>query len=189
MLRSTLQSLDLEGGRSSNVTPVSVALRVPANLVSSRAVAYWRVQGAGLVIAGVLVAAAVVVAATVALPAGWWTPLLWVAAVLCVLVPLPWLVLLPQLSYKVYRWEVTDIAVHVRYGKLSRTEELVPLSRVQIVDSFQDPVMRYFDLRTVTLRTASKEGKVAIKCLDEALAHEVIARLVEITAAIPEDAT
>ena len=69
------------------------------------------------------------------------------------------------------------------------TDEIVPLSRVQTVDSTQGALMRLFDLRTVTVKTASGAGTVAIACLDDTVAQQVVARLVTVTAATPEDAT
>jgi membrane protein YdbS with pleckstrin-like domain len=120
---------------------------------------------------------------------GWWAVPLWLGVVLLAVAPVPWLTVAPRIRYDVHRWEVTDIAVHVRHGWLSRTDEIVPLSRVQTVDSAQGPLMRVFGLRTVTVQTASSAGTVAIACLDDAVAQQVVARLVAITAATPEDAT
>ncbi|WP_459983453.1 PH domain-containing protein [Nocardioides sp. AN3] len=165
-----------------------LALRQPTHPVSPRAPAYWRVRAAlGAV---VMWALALALLATAVLAAGgWWSVLLWLGVVLLVVAPVPWLTVAPRIRYAVHRWDVTDIAVHVRHGWLSRTDEIVPLSRVQTVDSTQGPLMRAFGLRSVTVQTASSAGAVAIACLDDAVAQEVVARLVTITAATPEDAT
>ncbi|MGH3350721.1 MAG: PH domain-containing protein, partial [Nocardioides sp.] len=101
----------------------------------------------------------------------------------------PGLTFVPRIRFRIHRWEVTDIAVHVRHGWLTVVDEIVPLSRVQTVDSTQGPLMRHFGLRTVKVSTASSAGTVQIACLDDALALEVVAKLVAITAATPEDAT
>jgi membrane protein YdbS with pleckstrin-like domain len=170
------------------VTLQPLALREPSHRVSRRAPAYWRLRAALGAAVGWLVAVGLLVAA-VAADTGWWTVPLWAGALLLVLVPLPGLTLAPRIRYDVHRWEVSEIAVHVRHGWLSRTDEIVPLSRVQTVDSTQGPLMRGFGLRTVTVQTASKAGTVAIACLDDAVAHDVVSRLVAITAATPEDAT
>lgn len=164
------------------------ALREPSHRVSERAPVYWRVAAA---LAAVLTwAGAIAVAVTALLVAGgWWTPLLWLAVVALVLWPLPSLTVAPRIRFAVHRWDVTDLAVHVRHGWLSRTDEIVPLSRVQTVDSTQGALMRLFGLRTVTVTTASGAGTVAIACLDDAVAQQVVARLVTVTAATPEDAT
>lgn len=164
------------------------SLREPGRQVSVRAPRFWRTLALIVAIPTWLVAIAVVVVGLVALDGGWrWLSI--AAAVLLALAPLPWLTVVPRIRYRVHRWEITDIAVHVRSGWLGRADEIVPLSRVQTVDSTQGPLMRLFGLRTVTVSTASKAGTVAIAYLDEAVARETVARLVAITAATPEDAT
>jgi membrane protein YdbS with pleckstrin-like domain len=165
-----------------------LTLREPSQRVSPRAPAYWRLQAAATAVVMWLVAAAAVVVVLLA-PAGWWSPLLWLAAAFLFLAPVPWLTVAPRIRFDVHRWEITDIAVHVRYGWISRTDEIVPLSRVQTVDSTRGPLMGLMGLRTVTVQTASSHGTVAIACLDDAVARQVVARLVAITAATPEDAT
>lgn len=165
-----------------------LALREPSHRVSLKAPAYWRVSAS--LGAAVAWAAALALAVTALLvEGGWWIPLLWLGVVVLLLLPLPSLTVAPRIRYAVHRWEVTDIAVHVRYGWISRTDEIVPLSRVQTVDSAQGPLMRAFGLRTVKVQTASRYGIVSIACLDDAVAQQVVARLVAITAATPEDAT
>ncbi|MFT4286929.1 PH domain-containing protein [Nocardioides sp.] len=164
------------------------ALREPAHRVSDRAPTYWRVSALiSATFAWLLAVVALVLALAVA--EGAWRWLSWLAVVLLIAVPLPAIVVAPPIRFRVHRWEVTDIAVHVRYGWLSRTDEIVPLSRVQTVDSTQGPLMRLFGLRTVTVQTASAHGAVEIACLDDAIAKDTVERLVAITAATPEDAT
>lgn len=164
------------------------ALREPTQPVSAKAPGYWRTVAA--INAAVSWVLAVPVAVTTALaPQGWWTVLGWVAVGVLLLAPLPALTVAPGIRYRVHRWDVTDIAVHVRHGWLTRTDEIVPLSRVQTVDSVQGPLMRLFGLRTVTVQTASSAGTVQIACLDDEVAHATVAKLVTITAATPGDAT
>ena len=170
------------------MTQRPLALREPAHRVSVRAPAYWRVQAA--VGAAVAWALAVIAAwVTVATSQGWWTPLLWIGAALLVLAPIAALTVAPAIRFRVHRWQVTEIAVHVRYGWLTRTDEIVPLSRVQTVDSTVGPLMRAFGLRTVTVQTASSHGTVAIACLDDEVAQQVVAHLMAITSASAGDAT
>lgn len=156
--------------------------------MSQRAPAYWR-AAAALRAAVLWVLALAAAGVTAVLPHGWWTWLVDVVAVLAVGATVATLVVMPRIRYRVHRWEVTDIAVHVRRGWLTVVDEIVPLSRVQTVDSTQGPLMRMYGLRTVTVATASSLGVVAIDCLDDAVARQVVARLVTITAATPEDAT
>lgn len=146
-------------------------------MTSAIGAVFWLAFAIGAVVAALLV------------PSGWWTWLIWLAVVLLLLAPIPGLTFVPSVRFRIHRWEVTEIAVHVRHGWLTVVDEIVPLSRVQTVDSTQGPLMRHFGLRTVKVSTASSAGIVEIACLDDALALEVVAKLVAITAATPEDAT
>ncbi len=171
--------------------PVPLAprtLREPTQPVSAKAPGYWRTVAAVNAAFTWLLAAAVAVT-LVLTPDGWWTVVGWVAVGVLVVSPVPALTVAPGIRYRVHRWDVTDIAVHVRHGWLTRTDEIVPLSRVQTVDSVQGPLMRLFGLRTVTVQTASSAGTVQIDCLDDEVAHATVAKLVTITAATPGDAT
>lgn len=163
------------------------SLREPTHRVSDRAPSYWRLTA--ILNAAFVWLAAVAAAVSAVVVDDWWRLLLLLGAVVLVAATLPWVTVAPGIRHRVHRWDVTDIAVHVRHGWLTRTDEIVPLSRVQTVDSAQGPLMRLFGLRTVTVQTASSAGTVAIACLDDAVAHDVVARLVAITAATPEDAT
>lgn len=163
-------------------------LREPTRTLSTRAPSYWRTTTAlGLVPTLVAVWGAAVWLATGFLDDWAWLP--YVGALAVTVTGLVQLTVAPAVRFRVHRWEITDIAVHVRSGWLTRTDEIVPLSRVQTVDSEQGPLQRTFGLRTVKVSTASSETDVSIDGLDDAVARDVVARLVAITAATPEDAT
>lgn len=159
------------------------ALREPAHRVSPRAVSYWRTSS--LVAAVVVLAIAVTVYAVVPERPWWATALL--AAV--VVVDVVNVVVVPPIRYRIHRWEVNDIAIHTRVGWLGRESRIAPLSRVQTVDSSQGPLMRLFNLASVTVTTASAAGPITITGLDADDARELVVQLTEITAATEGDAT
>lgn len=158
-------------------------LREPAHRACPRAIAYWTVEALiWLVIAG---------AGTWAI---WWRwgSEHWWATALAALISV-WLLvgvlIEPRLRYAVHRWEVAPIAVYTQSGWLSRERRIVPLSRVQTVDSKQGPLQRMFRLSTVVVTTASKAGSVEIAGLDSRDAERLVEELTRTTAATPGDAT
>ncbi|MFN8194338.1 MAG: PH domain-containing protein [Nocardioidaceae bacterium] len=170
-------------GPASPVTDPGV-LREPANLVSPRAVAFWRVSA---LVGALLVAVPLVVAYVWFVPEHpWWGTLL-LALVLAGLAFR--VVVMPPVRYRIHRWEVTPTAVFTRSGWLQREERIAPLSRVQTVDSHQGAVMRLFGLASITVTTASAAGPLRIDCLDADVARRTVAELTEITAASEGDAT
>lgn len=99
------------------------------------------------------------------------------------------IVAMPGLRYLVHRWETTEDAVYVLQGWLTKKWQVVPISRIQSIDTEAGPLQQLFGLATVTVTTASSEGKVTIEGLDRRTASEVVDRLRQVTAASPGDAT
>lgn len=165
--------------------PAAVVLREPAHLVCPRAVTYWRFTAAiGAVV--VLLALAVPVAGLLSRGLWWAAVLIGVLYVAMVALRVGWM---PRLRYRIHRWETTDEAVFTRAGWLGTDVRIVPLNRVQTVDSHQSALMRLFKIATVRVTTASSAGAVVIEGLDAADAQRVVAELTTHTAASAGDAT
>lgn len=162
----------------------TATLRDPAYLVSPQAPRYWALNS---FIGSVVLWVILFVGYTV-LPDDW---RVWAGPVAVVL--LVWrvvqLVVMPSLRYRVHRWEVTPTAIYTRAGWLSRSQRIAPLSRVQTVDSAQGPLMRAFNLSSITVTTASAAGPISIECLASEVAERVVADLTLITGQAKGDAT
>jgi hypothetical protein len=169
-------------GQSGRVTE-RVTLRPPRNLVSPRAVPYWRLRAA----AGwlpVLVAGTVALAVIPDRPA--WA--IWVA-VLVVLGAVLHVIVMPQWRYRVHRWEATPDAVYTQAGWLSQERRIAPTSRIQTVDTERGPLEQLFGLSKVTVTTASAAGPLWIHGLDQTTARQLADELTATTQATPGDAT
>ena len=162
--------------------PPDVVLREPAELVSPRAVGYWRLSAVPLVV----LAVAAGTGQAVVSGGAWWS---WVVAAVLLAGALAVLVVMPGLRYRVHRWEVTSDAVYTRSGWLRRDLRIVPLSRVQTISTSQTAVMRGFGLATLLVTTASSAGAVRVEGLDAELARQVVSDLTRDTAATDGDAT
>lgn len=116
----------------------------------------------------------------------WLEPLLWVlVAVFAVN-----LLFMPTYRYYVHRWETTEEAVYTLSGWISREWRIVPISRIQTIDTVQGPLEQLLRLATVKVTTvaADKHG-VSIEGLDVEVAKATVDRLNVITQATPGDAT
>jgi uncharacterized protein len=85
--------------------------------------------------------------------------------------------------YRRWRWQLTDLAVELRYGVVVRQQETVPYFRIQQIDIVQGPLDRLLDLSTLQVTTASASGSAALPGIDEADAPEVRAELLARAAA------
>jgi membrane protein YdbS with pleckstrin-like domain len=122
----------------------------------------WRLQLGG-------VAAAVAVAAVLVL--GPWG---------AVAVPLgaaaTWV--LPQVRHRRWRYEVREEELDLRHGLWTVARTLVPIRRVQHVDTESGPLQSAFDLATVTFHTAA--GKTRIPAVTRGEAEAIRRRVAEL---------
>jgi len=72
----------------------------------------------------------------------------------------------PELRWSRWRYEVRDQEIDLRHGTLRITRTLVPMLRVQHVDTTQGPIDQAFGLATVVVHTAA--GATTIPALEHA---------------------
>lgn len=101
--------------------------------------------------AGVLLVLAIVLEAVTPLPQGVWL-LGWV------LVAIWWVGLRPGRLYRNLGYALAPDRLRIVSGLLFRSDTVVPLGRVQHIDVNQGPLMRSFDLATLTVHTAGLHG-------------------------------
>jgi membrane protein YdbS with pleckstrin-like domain len=80
-----------------------------------------------------------------------------------------------DVTWRQWRYQVGDEDVDLQRGLLVRTRTLVPMARIQHVDSRRGPLERRFGLATVVLYTAA--GSVEIPALAAPIAEDVRDRI------------
>lgn len=63
--------------------------------------------------------------------------------------------LIPALRYRRWRYEIFEQEIYIQHGILIRTRTLIPMIRVQHVDTEQGPILKRFVLATVSISTAA----------------------------------
>jgi uncharacterized protein len=107
--------------------------------------------------------------------------LLWVVPLLGVLLELS---VIPELRWRRWRYEVRDQEIDLRHGTFTLTRTLVPMARVQHVDTRQGLLEQALHLTGVVFHTAA--GATAIPGLLEAEALEVRDRIATLARAPDE---
>lgn len=82
---------------------------------------------------------------------------------------------LPVLRWRQWRYRFDEGGIELRRGILVIRETVVPMSRVQHVDTRQGPVFRWFGLSSVRISTAA--GAHEIPALDEPTAQDLLRSL------------
>ena len=132
-------------------TPDTMVL-LPSQALDPRVVVLWRLDGlirlsvlfGPLLLGGYLALAAVTHPGLAAIP------VLLVSVVLAA-----WTLVWPSLAYTRFRFAVRADHLWIRNGVLFRMETVIPLSRIQHVDSRQGPIERLLGLSRVVVFTAS----------------------------------
>jgi membrane protein YdbS with pleckstrin-like domain len=88
-----------------------------------------------------------------------WLPLL--AGVLSVAV-------VPELRWRRWRWDVRPEAIDVRHGALTVRRTLVPMERVQHVDTRRGVLEQSFGLATVEVHTAADSHTIPLLSVPDA---------------------
>ena len=142
----------------------------PTRTLAREALWIWR--GEQLLVWGVAVAVAMVAA----------TQLDGVLALALRLVPIAALVvcvtLVPSLRWRHWRWEVRPEAIDIQRGTFTIRRTLVPMLRVQHVDTTRGVVEQALDLASVVVHTAA--GSHSIPYLRVADAAEVRDRIADL---------
>lgn len=98
----------------------------------------------------------------------------WVVLLLSLLFLFYWVLsflVIPGLRWKNWRYSINEQEIDLLRGVLVKTETLIPLSRVQHVDTSQGPLLRWYGLSSVTISTAATTHE--IPGLDEVIADRV----------------
>jgi membrane protein YdbS with pleckstrin-like domain len=148
------------------------ALPEPEERLPEAAVGLWRLV-LGLWCLGLLVASLAVapLADDVGVPA-WLLPLVVAGAGAAAVV------VIPRLRWRRWRYDVRDDEIDLRAGLWTIRRTLVPIRRVQHVDTESGVLQAFFDLASVTFHTAA--GATEIPALRRAEAERVRSQVAEL---------
>lgn len=124
----------------------------PSKSLDRRMMRVWRIHEAvGLVIVAAIAAAVLV----------FYRPL-WLVVVCAAVVALQLVsfAVLPQVQYRRWRYEVTTTDVIVRSGLVVVKTTVIPMVRVQHVETKQGPVLKANGLASVTIATAGDSFEI-----------------------------
>jgi membrane protein YdbS with pleckstrin-like domain len=141
---------------------------LPSGRLDKRVIASWRVGRAiwtGVVSLALIGSAALAWALVPELVSAGWI----LAAVgVSLLIVGVFVIAIPQIRYVTWRYEVTDDEIDIFKGVLVHTRVIIPLVRVQHVNTSQGPILRAFGLATVSVSTAAGEQEIPGLSVEEA---------------------
>lgn len=140
----------------------------PDQRIDSRALIVWRITGAIVSFFGWLVViGSFILTAKLAWP--WFIPVILTA--LALLFTILVVGIIPAVRLHRWRYAVRDAEIDLKQGVFVIRRTLIPMVRVQHVDTIQGPFLRRYNLATVTIATAA--GQHEIPALTSAVADEL----------------
>ena len=139
---------------------VPTATPEPSRTLAPAARVMWRLEGLVTTVVALIVATVVQRTA-----GGTWALLGWVAALAVGLVAIG---LVPELRWRRWRWEVREHEIDIRRGTVAVTRTLVPMLRVQHVDTKRDLLQQALGLATVVFHTAAGANEIPALTVFEA---------------------
>jgi membrane protein YdbS with pleckstrin-like domain len=150
---------------ASAVEIMAIGHEPPRERLDPRALTLWRTSAAidGAIFGAVAAGAGAVL---------WWQDFsrwLVVLPVLVVLaIAIPAAIWAPALRWRHWRYEVRELEVDLQHGWWTNTRTLVPMARIQHVDTKRSPLERRFGLASVVLYTAAGSREIPALALDVA---------------------
>ena len=155
---------------------------LPSHRLDPRMLRVWYVSDlVGIVVVAVLAAVAWLVVRHLGGDVFW----VYLVAGVVELVCLGDLLISPRVEYATWRYDVTPTEIDLYHGVFTKKRVLVPLVRIQLVQTKQGPILRAHGLATVTVSTAGESFEIPGLAEDDAA--ELCERVAELARLAKED--
>lgn len=106
---------------------------------------------------------------------------LWIGIGVALVLSYLFIVLIPKIRWLRWRYEIFSSEIYIQHGLIIVTQTLVPMIRVQHVDTKQGPILKRFGLATVQISTAATVHEIpALLEEDAADLRDAIAELARV---------
>ncbi|WP_066060029.1 PH domain-containing protein [Robertmurraya korlensis] len=137
----------------------------PQKRISDKALSVWRMTGAfSSVIVAIMAGGVISLSSIFSWPV--WIPI--AGIVVAILHVYLYVYLFPLLRWKRWRYEVREQEIELQQGIFVVKRTLVPMIRVQHVDTRQGPLLKKYGLATVDVSTAATVHEIPALPMEEA---------------------
>ncbi|MFP4655047.1 MAG: PH domain-containing protein [Methanohalobium sp.] len=155
----------------------------PNERIDPRALKSWFISGflLGLVLLTIPLSYIILVSSVWNLPVQWG----WIGIVAVAIFTVWSAVVAPRLRIRFWRYEIRKDEIDIQHGIFIVRRTLIPMVRVQHVDTEHGPVMRSFGLATLRISTAATDHY--IPALSKGKASELMGEIASLTRLSDED--
>lgn len=139
--------------------------REPVNRISEKGLHVWRVYG---VIQTVIVFFLAIGAGVLTYINQWPWWIYAVASFIVLIYAYLFIYLFPKIKWLRWRYEVRESEIELQHGLFIVKRTLIPMVRVQHVDTSQGPILRKYHLAGITISTAATDHEIPALVMAEA---------------------
>lgn len=140
-------------------------LTEPKNRISQNGITVWRITG---IISSFIALAVGGTFITLAILFNWYLFISPAIIILILMYGYLFVFLLPKLKWKRWRYDVREDEIEIQHGVIVIKRTLIPMIRVQHVDTRQGPILRNYGLATVSISTAATVHEIPVLPMEEA---------------------
>ncbi|MBD8006764.1 PH domain-containing protein [Bacillus norwichensis] len=156
-------------------------IRLPSRRISQRGLKVWRIMGA---INSLILWVIVGVLGVLTYFFDWPLWIVFTGSGLALIITILGISIIPSIRWKRWRYEVTEHELELQHGVFFIHRTLVPMVRVQHVDTSQGPILKKYNLATVSISTAATVHEIPAVDIHEA---EELRRSISALARVAED--
>ncbi|WP_350343092.1 PH domain-containing protein [Proteinivorax tanatarense] len=139
----------------------------PKEKIHPKAIKAWRVGGCIYFAFYIFIIIGFIVSSRL------WGPfpnfILWILMSLAIVLGLLNIFIIPSIRKRYWCYEIKEYEVDIQYGILVVKRSLIPMAKIQHVDTEQGPILRYFQLATLSISTAGTNHKIPALKMEKAL--------------------
>ncbi|MCH7323639.1 PH domain-containing protein [Solibacillus sp. MA9] len=124
----------------------------PQNQLPKKAVTVWRLYGFFQTMILALLAAGAVF---LTIKFNWPVWIQWLMIAIVVLSIICSIIIFPNIRWKIWRYEVREQEIEIQSGLFIVTRTLIPMVRVQHVDTEQGPILKKYNLANISISSAA----------------------------------
>ncbi|ACA41768.1 PH domain-containing protein [Lysinibacillus sphaericus] len=154
----------------------------PVHQISRKGLTVWRLYG---VIQTVVLLIAAGIAGYGTYYFEWPTFIYYIAGAIVILSAILSIFIFPKIRWERWRYEVREHEIEVQHGLFVVKRTLIPMVRVQHVDTTQGPILKKYDLGNISISTAATVHTIPALIMDEA--DSLRARISELARVAEDD--
>lgn len=147
----------------------------PTQRLSKQSITIWRIQRS---LEGIILVLLPIIYGVVLQYLDWPVWILTILIAILVLYCIAFILIWPPIQWRRFRYQVLDQEIDIVQGVLIVRRTLIPMTRIQHVETEQGPILRRYKMASVEIQTAATTHRIPVLPIEEAdQLRDQIARL------------